>query len=249
MLVPNPAGGYHFLPGGEPYSSGVVADRGFEIVHVTLLSASPWREGFGRVDDFLRLEGRPRQALCGVELRSPAPFTRAGFLEFNKGYRELLDEWGLLVDGQNPVARTNVAPERHPPSEPSLHAFSYTSPSGPDAAKTFVVAGAGELRGGPLAEAAVVRPGDTSPEAMREKAAYVMSVMASRLEGLGAGWGEVTVVDLYTIRGMDAVIGPEILDRLGAAARAGVTWHHARPPIDELEFEMDLRGVRREFVL
>jgi len=33
------------------------------------------------------------------------------------------------------------------------------------------------------------------------------------------------------------------------AARPGLTWHFARPPVVELEYEMDCRGVRREQVI
>lgn len=148
MLIPNPAGNYRFLPGIEPYSSGVVADEGYEIRHVTLLRALPYREGFARIEAHLREAGRTRPALCAIELRSPEPFTRAGFVAFNTGYRALLGDWNLLIDGQNPIARTNVAPRWQPPAEPSLFAFSYTAPVDRDIGTTFVVAGAGELRGG-----------------------------------------------------------------------------------------------------
>src|SRR5688572_25698518 len=139
MLLPNPKGSYHFLPGIEPYSSGVIADPEHEIVHVTLKQAVPYREGFDRIDACLREDRRPRQALCAIELRSPTPFTRAGFIAFNEGYQVLVAEWELLVDGQNPIARTNVAPRWSAPAEPSLHAFSYTVPAGPKAGKSFVV--------------------------------------------------------------------------------------------------------------
>ena len=57
----------------------------------------------------------------------------------------ILEGWGLFVDGVNPVARTNAAPEVAPPAEPSLHGFSFTRPSDDAAPPTFVVAGAGEL--------------------------------------------------------------------------------------------------------
>ena len=87
---------------------------------------------------------RPRQALCGIELRSPRPFTFQGFADFNGGYVDILKSWDILLDGLNPVARTNVAPEVDPPGEPLLYGFSYTVPSG-QTAITFVVAGAGEL--------------------------------------------------------------------------------------------------------
>jgi hypothetical protein len=33
------------------------------------------------------------------------------------------------------------------------------------------------------------------------------------------------------------------------AARAGLTWHYARPPVEGLEFEMDCRSVSRERVV
>ncbi|MFN3648165.1 MAG: RidA family protein [Armatimonadota bacterium] len=249
-MTPHPEGDYLFLAGSAPYSSGVRAAPGFEIVHATLAQALPWRDGFERIDTLLREAARPRAALCGVELRSPAPFTREGFLQFNAGYRALLSEWGLLVGDQNPVARTNVAPAWNPPSEPVLHAFSYTVPAetGPGG-ETFVVAGGGDMRGGPLLEAAVIREGETSEEALREKAAYVLRAMEKRLTGLGRDWSYVTMVDVYTVQPMDAVLGPELLDRIGPATRHGLRWYHTRPPIEGLAFEMDLRGVRVELVV
>jgi hypothetical protein len=245
VLIPNPRGDYHFLSGIEPYSSGVIADPGFEIVRVALLGEVPYRSGFARIGEHLEREGRSPQALCAIELRSPAPFTRAGFVAFNEGYCALLEEWDLLVDGRNPVARTNVAPAWAAPGEPSLFAFSYTRPAS-SAPRTFVVAGAGELRGGPLLEAPVVRPGETGPDAMGEKAAHVMSIMTRRLAGLGVGWDGVTATDVYTVQPIQELAGPVILDQIGRAAAHGLTWYPSRPPIDELEFEMDARGVRVE---
>src|SRR5687768_7057704 len=129
MLVSNPSGNYRFLPGIEPYSCGAVADAGWQVVHATLLNPPPYRAGFEAVDAHLRAIGRPRAALCGVELRSPAPFTRQGFIDFNRGYCEVVAGWNPLVDGVNPVARTNVAPVKNPPSEPVMYGFSYTAPT------------------------------------------------------------------------------------------------------------------------
>lgn len=249
MLQANSRGNYHYLPGGEPYSSGVIADSGFEIVHVTLTRPCPWREGFELIDRQLRAAGRNRQALCGVELRSPRPFTRSGFIEFNAGYRQLLTEWDVLVEGENPVARTNVVPAWSAPTEESLFGFSYTVPAPDLARRTFVVAGGGELRGGPMLEAPVIRPGDTTPEGLREKAEYVMKAMTRRLEGLGVSWDAATVTEIYTVHPLHSFVEAVILDRIGAAALHGIRWHHARPPIDELDYEMDVRGVRTELYL
>ena len=249
-LLPGPDPSYRFLPGGDPYSSGVVATAGWEVVHATLQTPVPWRDGFARIERRLRALGRPRTALCAVELRVPTPLTFAGFAEFNRGYRELLGDWGLLVDGRNPVARTNVAPVVGPPAEPSLYAFSYTAaaptagqPPGPP---TFVAAGSGELRPGQASRAGIVRPDDTSPDAMREKARYVMGVMQARLTGLGAAWADVTAVDIYTVHPLDSFLATEVLAAMGPAAIHGVHWHLSHPPVAGLAFEMDLRGVRRE---
>ena len=249
MLIANPAGNYRFLPGIEPYSCGAVADEGFEVVHVIMRRPVPYREGFDFIEAHLAKALRPKAALCGVELRSPKPFTRQGFIDFNVGYRAVLEDWDLIIEGQNPVARTNVAPVWNPPSEPSLFGFSYTMPCEAGLGPTFVVAGAGELRGGGLLEAAVVRPGENSAEAMSEKASYVMHVMTKRLLGLGVDWEGVTTTDIYTAEAMDHVFGAEVLDKMGGATTHGLRWYHTRPPIEDLVYEMDCRGVRREVVV
>jgi len=35
-------------------------------------------------------------------------------------------------------------------------------------------------------------------------------------------------------------------DRIGPAARNGITWHITRPPVVDIEFEMDVRGLNCE---
>lgn len=246
--ISNERGGYNFLEGIEPYSSGVLAHEGFEVVHVTLGKLLPWRDGFVRVEKYLRSVGLTQQALCGVELRSPKAFSMEGFSEFNNGYRGLLEEWELMVDRQNPVARTNVAPFDHAPDEVSLFAFSHTA-SNPDIGRpTFVVAGGGEVRG-TLCEENIVRLGETDAAAMAEKAALVMDIMENRLKGLGVGWDQVTATDVYTVHPLRDIVEGILLPRMGAAALKGMNWHYSRPPIVNIEFEMDLRGVMREMVI
>jgi hypothetical protein len=238
------AGQYRFLPGIDAFSSGAVAMAGHDIVHAALQFAIPYREGFALIDRHLGALGRPRAALCAIELRSPRPFSFGGFDEFNGAYRKLLESWGLLVEGVNPIARTNVAPVVAPPPEPSLFGFSYTVPSQNPGPPTFVVAGSGDLRGRTAAD--IVRRGDTSPEAMAEKAAYVMATQAERLAGLGSTWAEVTAVDIYTPHPIRGFLERELLAVMGPAAKHGVHWYLSRPPIEGLEYEMDMRGVRRE---
>lgn len=250
ILIDNPRGNYQFLRGIAPYSSGVVAMPGYEIIHVTLRQPPPYRQGFETIARYLAEQGWPRQALSAIELRSPVPFSFNGFAEFNHGYQEILAEWDLLVDGQNPIARTNVAPEVNPPVEPVLYAFSYTVPmSDPATSPTFVVAGAGDLTEGLLVSEAIVRHGDTSPEGLREKAACVMDAMEARLAGLQALWADVTSVDIYTVQPLQTFLAETILAVIGEAVGRGVHWYYSRPPIIGLDFEMDVRGVRQEIWL
>src|SRR5262249_41157630 len=156
-------------------------------------------------------------------------------------YRGTLTEWGLLELGINPVARTNVCPPIDPPPEPSFHAFSFTNTS-IDAPPSFVVAGAGEVRhdhGGSVQDQ-VVRRGDVSREGMLEKARHVHGQMDLRLGLLGFGWRDTTATQVYTVYDIYPFLVDEFIRR--GAARSGLMWHFARPPIVELEYEVDTRG-------
>jgi hypothetical protein len=249
-LIEHPSGNYQFLPGIAPYSCGVVASEGYEIVHVTLRRPVPYRAGFDRIESRLRAAGRPLTALCAVELRSPRPFTFEGFSAFNSEYAEILKAWNVFVDGVNPVARTNVAPAIQFPEEPVLHGYSYTRPrtEGLGGSPSFIVAGAGELPEGVLNREGIVKLGESGPEAIAEKATFVMDLMENRLRGLGADWPDVTTMNVYTIHSLDRILPDIVLFRAGTAARHGIRWYYTRPPVFEIEFEMDLRGVAQDFV-
>ena len=249
MLVENERGHFAFLTGIAPYSSGAVALPGYEIVHAHFLKPVQWEKGFEQIVAHLKDEGQDPYALCGVELRCPEPYSMEGFINFNTSYCAVLQELGLYLNEMNPVARTNVSPEFLAPSEPALYGFSYTVPSKDDVGKTFVAAGAGELDSPKLISEAIIRRGDLSSEAMHEKATYVMKVMEKRMTGLGGSWDAVTVADVYTVHPVIDVLENVVFPKMGEAAIHGVQWFHARPPIVEIEFEMDLRGVRREVVI
>jgi hypothetical protein len=248
MLRSCPDGGYRYLPGIGAYSCGVVALPEHRVVHATLRAPVPYREGFARVERHLADLGRPRAALCAVELRLPAPLSFDGFARFNEGYRALLADWKLLIGGDNPIARTNVAPVVRPPAEPALYGFAYTVP-GTTSRPTFVVAGSGELRDGPMEPSGIVRRGESSPEAMRDKAAFVMEVMGARLRGLGADWPDVTAMQVYTPYPVHAYLAGTVLAPAGAAAAHGIRWFLSRPPIEGLDYEMDMRGTELDVVL
>ena len=248
MLIHNERGRYKFLPGIDPYSCGTIADGSHEIVHATFLDQPQWEEGFARADSYLQDAGLDRFALCGVELRCPHPYPMDGFIEFNNGYCELLRSWGLHVEGKNPIARTNVAPAHDPPSVTTMHGFSFVAPSSTNHT-TFLISGAGELHRGDLDEAQIVRVGDISAEAMVEKASFVQGIMEQRMGDLGVSWTEVTTVDVYTIHLLDQTLSQVVLRGMGRASRHGFRWYCSRPPVVDIEFEMDIRGVRQEVYL
>jgi len=238
-------GGYRFLRGVSPYSGGVVAARGFEIERVRFDSPVPIEEGFRRIKLHLASVGRPAAAFCACELRSPKPFTEDGFAQFNRGYVSTLETWGIVRDGLNPVARSNVCPELDPPAVPVFYAFSYTIPGERGG---FVVAGSGEAPEGKANyREHIVRLNDVSQDGLREKAAWVLGEQERRLRALGAGWADVTAAQLYTVHAVFPWIGEELAAR--GAMRGGLLWHHARPPVVGIDFEMDCRGVSTERVL
>jgi hypothetical protein len=248
-LIDHPVGDYRFLPGIAPYSCGVVASPGYEIVRVGLQRPIGYVEGLRKIVEYLEAEGRPRAAVCAIELRSPRPLSCQGFAEFNAGYAEILQSWDIFVDGVNPVARTNVAPVTGFPKEPALSGFAFTRPCPGDTSPTFVVAGAGELPEGVLSRDRIVALGDTSPAGLETKARFVLDLMETRLRGLGADWTLVTTIDVYTPHSLDRLLPDIILPRTGSAAVHGTTWHYSRPPIEEIEFEMDVRGTRTSKVI
>jgi len=240
-------GGYRFIKAVFQYSGGVAAEPGFEIVRARLAQPLALEQGFEAMEAHLKAAGRPLAAFCACELRSPAPFTEQGFLEFNKIYAGTLQRWGLYKDGVNPVARTNVCPAFEPPARPSLYAYSYTVPARAGARGSFIVAGGGEAPEGKANyRDFIVRRGDTSPEGLREKVRTVLAEMERRLAALGFSWKDAISTQAYTVHDIGPLVEAEIVRR-GAAA-GGLAWHYTRPPIVDLDFEMDVRGAAREIV-
>jgi hypothetical protein len=242
-----PTGNYRFIPAVFQYSSGVAASAGFEIERVRFDRLVPLAEGFAQVAKFIQAAGRPLTAFCACELRSPAAFSEEGFRNFNLHYVKTLGEWGLYDGKTNPVARSNVCPEIDPPSEPSFCAFSFTRPS-ENTSPSFVIAGSGESQEGAGSYAErTVRFRDLSPDGVQEKVRYVVGVMEKRMLEFSLGWKDATAVQSYTVHDFHAVLAEELVRR--GAARSGLTWHFARPPVIDLEYEMDCRRVMRETVI
>ncbi len=244
------AGGYRYIKAVFQYSGGVAAEPGYAIERARFLQPLPLADAFAAVEAHFKNIGRPVTAFAACELRSPAQFTDQGFIDFNKAYVTTLERWGIYQGGEypvNPVARTNVCPVYGAPAVPVMHAFSYTVPSA-SARGTFILSGGGEARAhaGTYRDR-IVRLGDTSPEGLREKVLFVAAEMERRLGLLGFTWADAVSTQAYTVQNIGHLVG-EVLAARGAC-NAGLTWHYARPPVIDLEFEMDVRGAAREIVL
>ena len=242
------SGSYRFIPGPFQYSAGVASFDGYAIERVRLRRPVPLAQGFELASEIIGSAGRPLTAFCACELRSPAPFTEQGFRAFNEIYVGTLSQWGIFDGTTNPGARSNVCPAIDPPAEPSLYAFCYTAPAQAHSGPAIVIAGSGEA---PEGEGSYrdqcVRRGDVSPQGIREKARYVLGEMERRLAAFDATWADTTATQVYTVHDLHPFVADEIVAR--GAANAGVTWHYCRPPVVELEYEMDCRAITHELVV
>ena len=128
-----------------------------------------------------------------------------------------------------------------------MFAFSYARPSNQPNA-TFVIAGGGELVGS-LAVENIIRAGDVSDSAMVEKAQCVIGLMQERLDGLGVDQSGLTAIDVYTEHHLKPLLDEVLLQRLPITQRIGVRWFYTRPPVEQIEFEMDMRGTVTELLI
>lgn len=241
--------GYRFLKGVFQYSAGAASEPGYRLERARFRHPVPMEQGFDTIFAHLESLGRPPKALCACELRSPRPMTEDEFRQFNGAYVSRLESWNILHDGINPIARTNVCPDVAPPETVSFYAFSYTIEDNiRDGRNDFVIAGSGECpEGKGNYRDHIVRLGDTSPDGMRDKVLWVLGEMERRMTALGHGWKNVTGTHAYTVHDIYPLLRDDIAAR--GAMLCGLSWHLTRPPVAGLDFEMDVRGVAREFVI
>ena len=88
---------------------------------------------------------------------------------------------------------------------------------------------------------------DLSPGGMLAKVRHVHGIMEARMASLGFGWADTTATQVYTMHDIHPFMADEVLRR--GAGRHGATWHFCRPPVIDLEYEVDCRGVAVERVL
>jgi hypothetical protein len=249
-MIHRPEGNFSFYPSSSIYCRGSVADAGYSLAHATFHKPLPLAVAFRAIQSHLVGIGRPMQALCGIELRIAKPLSFDGFGSLSRTYTKLLDTYGIRVGEHATTTRTNVALERADlaPKAPSVFAFTYTIPGERGGKrKSFIGSGIGELNGSSRKD--IIALGKTTPKAMRQKAEWVMMALNKQLDALGVKWSDVSNTNVYTAHGIDAYVEDAILGTMGPAARYGIHWMFTRPPIEEIEFEVDVRGGSQELFL
>src|SRR5262249_46690681 len=210
--------------------------------------ARPRQGGIETVGGHVRRSSRQLARLRGRVWRSAASTGLEEFLAFNEGYLAQLGSWGLLIDGDSPLARTNVVPAAAGPSAPSVVAFSYTREAN-EGGQAYVMSGVAELPTGSSYPQDIVHRGDTTSPALIAKAQQVGRELSATVRSLGATWDNSTSVHLYTSHPIALGVQREALNTVGIVPTHGLTWHDAQPPVRELELEIDLRRYGAQYTI
>lgn len=245
--VLHPSGDFRFLPAITAYSAGFAASDGYEITALRLLDCPTLSIGFERIDEEIKRRELPASALTGLQLRSPGAFTFEAFAKFNDEYCQLLIDRGLIIDGVNPISRTNVIPLHQQPSAPSIAVAFIVNPTQGLGGSDFVVAGAGEVSGD-LGPENIVARGDLTQKGLSLKVECVLDIMLERLHALEASEESPTVVNVYTVHEISGLAGM-IEMKLPTISRNGYTTWLTRPPVKEIEFEMDCASYSKWAVI
>jgi hypothetical protein len=227
-----------------------VALPGMSLARAVFAEPCPLHAGFAAVERHLKSVHRPIVALCGFEFRMPKVLSPEGFLAFNARYLTQLKAWDLVTDAPPTLARTNVVPIGTALSEDAVYAFSYTIEES-EVSKAFVVSGAPELIPGEgFSGFRILRRGETSEEALRDKTRCVVSNVRRVVDALGASWGAACSVHLYSQWPLERELRCAIDAELGGVTPAhGIICHNTNPPVFQLELEVDVRRYRRELML
>lgn len=213
---------------GRPFSDGIVADPGYDLVRAVFARPRPLYEGLDAASRIVQAAGRPATALVGFELRLPEALSAEGFAAFNGPYVERMTSLGLSTGEGLVATRTNVAPTVGGITEPSLLAFSYTVPSTGRRATAFRLSGATETRSD-----------GTTAERLRS----IVDVLDGHLAELQTSWDEATAITVY---GAACDLDAATLAHFGAAGLRGVRWYPSLPPIVGIGFEIDAHSVGTE---
>ncbi len=243
-LLDNQLGAYRILPGGAAYCTGIVPYEGFEVVRIQLRSWLPLDEAYAFIEEYLRSQGRPIQAFCGIEMRVPEQLTLADWSSFNAPYLAQLRKWGLLHGDYSGVCRSNIALASFAPQVPSMCAFSFTAPASAEGV-SFCLSGTADLD----LNDKIIAEHDIRPAAMRKRTQHTIAVIGSSLSKLGLSWKDAHQLALFHVCEIPDLWEASVLGEAGEAVRQGVIVYRGRPPIVGGEVELEARGNRRGLTL
>lgn len=222
-------GNYRSLTNPDrPFSDGIVADPGYDLVRAVFSKPRPLHEAFDAARHIVEAAGRPVTALAGFELRLPEQLTAEGFAAFNGPYVQGMREFGLFTDAGMVTTRTNVAPTVDGVTAPSLLSFTYTVPSQSARGTAYRLSGSTETRAD-----------GTAAERLRS----IVDLLGTRLKELGGTWDEATGITVY---GATCELDAATLAILGAGALRGVRWCPSLPPVEGASFEIDAHSAGTE---
>ncbi|MFZ0215810.1 MAG: hypothetical protein WAM30_07675 [Candidatus Dormiibacterota bacterium] len=226
MVTQFAPGNYRSLTNvGRPFSDGIIADPGYDLVRAVFPRPRPLYEALEVARRHVQAAGRPATALAGFELRVPEPLTPEGFAAFNGPYVTRMTELGLSTSEGLVTTRTNVSPTVAGVTEPSLLAFTYTVPSPGARGTAYRLSGATETRSD-----------GTTAERLRS----IVDVLDGQLVELGATWDQATAITVY---GAACDLDGATLARFGVAGLHGVRWYPSLPPVVGIGFEIDAHSV------
>ena len=73
--------------------------------------------------------------------------------------------------------------------------------------------------------------------------------MRLRLERMNADESLLSSINVYTAHPVRSLLENVLIPQIAAAAHIGIRWNLTQPPVEEIEFEMDLRGVREDLTV
>ena len=191
--------------------------------------------------------GRPLTSFCACELRSPAPFTEQGFRAFNEVYVVTLEKWRpVRRQGEPGCAQQCVSGDRSAGGAVLSRLLLHRRRRRCGARLRDCRQRRGQGRRRKLQRAHhPARRNQRRSDA--RKGAPRSGRDGAAAGGVGFGWADTTATQVYTVHDLHPFLADEIVRR--GAARSGLTWHYASPPVRELEYEMDCRAVGLERVL
>ena len=180
------------------YSGGVAAEPGFRIERARFAPAFAAGRRFDAIEAYLGGSGRTPTAFCACELRSPAQFTEAGFVAFNRHYVERLAPGGSSATRSTRwrarMSARKSTRRRRRPSTPSATRCRLMHGGG------FVAAGSGEAR-----EAAPATPSASSgaatsrPRRCATRRASSSTSWRSAWRRSASAGRDVTATQVYTV--------------------------------------------------